>query len=120
MYIENQFFITRYTSPLWNRVPRLTVSGSTVVNDVKIENRIGDALVHRIIRAHREGTAWKCCIVVPLLPGFTFPVDHGDASAVNFLILIIVTTKLIWFCLASHHIGVPESYHRAWSQFYIF
>jgi phospholipase D1/2 len=55
---------------------------STVVNDVKVENKIGDALVHRIIRAHRDGTPWKCCIVIPLLPGFTFPVDHSDASAV--------------------------------------
>ncbi|PIL22872.1 hypothetical protein GSI_15568 [Ganoderma sinense ZZ0214-1] len=69
VYIENQFFIT-----------------STVVNDVKIENRIGDAIVHRIIRAHREGTPWKCCIVIPLLPGFSFPVDHGDASAIRIII----------------------------------
>ncbi len=55
----------------------------TVVNEVKIENRIGDAIVHRIIRAHREGTPFKCCIVIPLLPGFTYPVDHSDASAVS-------------------------------------
>ncbi|KAG6918332.1 hypothetical protein DXG01_015191 [Tephrocybe rancida] len=51
------------------------------VNDVKVENKIGDAIVHRIIRAHRDGGQWKCCIVIPLLPGFTFPVDHSDASA---------------------------------------
>ncbi|CDO70864.1 hypothetical protein BN946_scf184801.g57 [Trametes cinnabarina] len=69
VYIENQFFIT-----------------STVVNEVKIENRIGDALVHRIIRAHREGTPWKCCIVIPLLPGFAFPVDHSDASAIRIIL----------------------------------
>ena len=53
------------------------------MGDVKIENRIGDALVHRIIRAHREGTPWKCCIMIPLIPGFTFPVDHSDGSAVR-------------------------------------
>ncbi|KAG6903141.1 hypothetical protein C0995_004688 [Termitomyces sp. Mi166 len=64
VYIENQFFIT-----------------STTVNDVKVENQIGDAIVHRTIRAYRDGTPWKCCIVIPLLPGFTFPVDHSDASA---------------------------------------
>ncbi|KAI0366603.1 phospholipase D [Pilatotrama ljubarskyi] len=69
VYIENQFFIT-----------------STVVNEVKIENRIGDALVHRIIRAHREKTPWKCCIVIPLLPGFAFPVDHSDASAIRIIL----------------------------------
>ncbi|ESK89222.1 spo14 [Moniliophthora roreri MCA 2997] len=69
VYIENQFFIT-----------------STVINDVKIENKIGDALVHRIIRAYRDGTPWKCCILIPLLPGFSFPVDHGDASAVRIIL----------------------------------
>ncbi|EEB89741.1 hypothetical protein MPER_12129, partial [Moniliophthora perniciosa FA553] len=69
VYIENQFFIT-----------------STVVNDIKIENKIGDALVHRIMRAHRDGTPWKCCIIIPLLPGFSFPVDHGDASAVRIIL----------------------------------
>lgn len=53
------------------------------MNDVKVENRIGDAIFHRIIRAHRNRTPWKCCIMIPLLPGFTFPVDHTDASAVR-------------------------------------
>ena len=40
-----------------------------MVNEVKIENRIGDAIVQRIVRAYRERTPWKCCIVIPLLPG---------------------------------------------------
>lgn len=69
VYIENQFFIT-----------------STVVGDIEIENKIGDALVHRIIRAHREGTKWKACILIPLLPGFTFPVDHDSASAIRIIL----------------------------------
>lgn len=69
VYMENQFFIT-----------------STVVNDMKIENKIGDALVHRIVQAHRDKTPWKCCIVIPLLPGFTFPVDHSDASAIRIIL----------------------------------
>jgi len=55
----------------------------TVVDETKIENKIGDALVQRIIRAHRDKTPWKCCIMIPLLPGFSFPVDHSDASAVS-------------------------------------
>ncbi|KDR82694.1 hypothetical protein GALMADRAFT_238185 [Galerina marginata CBS 339.88] len=69
VYIENQFFIT-----------------STVVNDVKVENNIGDAIVHRILRAHRDRSPWKCCILIPLLPGFTFPVDHSDASAIRIIL----------------------------------
>lgn len=54
-----------------------------MVDDIAIENKIGDAIVHRIIRAHREGTKWRCCIVIPLLPGFPFPVDHTEASSVS-------------------------------------
>ncbi|KAF8635992.1 hypothetical protein AX15_000154 [Amanita polypyramis BW_CC] len=69
VYIENQFFIT-----------------STIVNDTRIENRIGDALVSRIIRAHGIKTPWKCCIMMPLLPGFTFSVDHADASALRIIL----------------------------------
>jgi len=69
VYIENQFFIT-----------------STVVNNVPVENNIGDALVHRIVRAHREGTNWRCCIVIPLIPGFPYPIDHSDASAVRIIV----------------------------------
>ncbi|KAG8909007.1 Phospholipase D1 [Tulasnella sp. 403] len=69
VYIENQFFVT-----------------STVVNEVPVENNIGDALVHRIIRAHREKTPWRACIVIPLLPGFTFPIDHNDASSIRLIV----------------------------------
>ena len=60
-----------------------TKYSSTVVGDIEIENNIGNALVQRIVRAHREGTKWKACILIPLLPGFTFPVDHDSASAVR-------------------------------------
>ena len=69
IYIENQFFIT-----------------STVVDGVPIENGIGDALVERIIRAHREGTAWRACIVIPLLPGYTYPIDSNEASSVRLIL----------------------------------
>lgn len=69
VYIENQFFIT-----------------STVVDGVTIENQIGDALVERIIRAAKEKTPWRACIVIPLLPGYTYPVDSGEASSVRLIL----------------------------------
>ncbi|KAJ7288468.1 phospholipase D [Mycena rebaudengoi] len=69
VYIENQFFIT-----------------STVVNDVRVENKIGDAIVKRIIRAHHDKMPWRCCIMIPVIPGFTFPVDHSDASAIRIIL----------------------------------
>lgn len=69
VYIENQFFIT-----------------STVVDGVEVENRIGDALVDRIIRAHKEGTKWHACIVIPLIPGYAHPIDTAEASSVRLII----------------------------------
>ncbi|KAN0063012.1 Phospholipase D1 [Thecaphora frezii] len=69
VYIENQFFIT-----------------STVTEGTRIENQIGEALVSRIIRAHREGTPWRAIVVIPLIPGFPMPIDHPDASSVRLIV----------------------------------
>ncbi|WVN88729.1 uncharacterized protein L203_103942 [Cryptococcus depauperatus CBS 7841] len=69
VYIENQFFIT-----------------STIVDGIVIENRIGDALVERIIRAHKEKTAWRACIIIPLLPGYSYPIDSNEASSVRLIL----------------------------------
>jgi phospholipase D1/2 len=68
VYIENQFFIT-----------------SCVVDGNVIHNRIGDALVERIIRAHNERTNWKAIIVIPLMPGFEAQVDEADGSSVRVI-----------------------------------
>ncbi|CAO1625909.1 unnamed protein product [Sympodiomycopsis kandeliae] len=68
VYIENQFFVT-----------------STVVEGTMIENNIGNALVSRIIRAHREGTPWRAVIVIPLIPGFPMPISEPDASSVRII-----------------------------------
>jgi hypothetical protein len=87
-------------------------SSRTVVDDVKIENKIGDAIVHRIIRAHREGTPWKCCILIPALPGFPFSLDHGDASSVS----LSPPSRTAAYheannCLDSYHYGMSKSNH---------
>ncbi|KAK5168167.1 Phospholipase D1 [Saxophila tyrrhenica] len=68
VYIENQFFITS-----------CTVEGAT------IHNKIGDALVERIIRAHDEGEDWGCCIVIPLMPGFQNSVDSQDGTSIRLI-----------------------------------
>ena len=83
---------------------------STIVNDTPVENRIGDALVKRIIRAHRQGTKWKACIVIPLLPGFPYPIDHGDASAVSVSMRIVCSSRLIFmFYLGPNHRRMSKS-----------
>ncbi|CCD23548.1 phospholipase D NDAI_0B05150 [Naumovozyma dairenensis CBS 421] len=68
IYIENQFFITTST---WD--------------GVIIENKIGDAIVDRIIRANSEGAEWKAFIIIPLMPGFDSPIDQPEASALRVI-----------------------------------
>lgn len=68
VYIENQFFIT-----------------STVVDGILIENKIGDALVQRIIKAHERQEKWKAFILIPLLPGFEADVGTEKASSVRVI-----------------------------------
>lgn len=68
VYIENQFFVT-----------------SCFIDGTEIHNRIGDALVDRIIKAHNENTAWRAVIVIPLMPGFESQVDEPDGSSVRVI-----------------------------------
>lgn len=108
VYIENQFFIT-----------------STLVETTKIENHIGDALVDRILRAHRDDVPWRAIIVMPLVPGFPLPIDHPDASSVR----LIVEAQYRTICRGKHSIfgrlqahGIdPEEYIsfyglRSWAR----
>ncbi|KAI1271249.1 phospholipase D [Xylaria sp. FL0933] len=68
VYMENQFFIT-----------------STETLNTKVVNRIGDALVERIMRAHRNDEDWRCCILIPLMPGFQNTVDQAEGSSVRLI-----------------------------------
>jgi phospholipase D1/2 len=70
VYIENQFFIT-----------------STEVYGTRISNRIGDALVDRIIRAHENGEDWRCVVVMPLMPGFQNTVDEQEGTSVRLILM---------------------------------
>ena len=69
VYMENQFFIT-----------------STETLNVKIVNRIGDALVERIIRAHRNEEDWRCVIIIPLMPGFQNSVADQEGTSVRLIL----------------------------------
>lgn len=70
VYMENQFFIT-----------------STEVYNTRIINRIGDALVERIIRAHENDEDWRCVILIPTLPGFQNTVDEQEGSSVRLIVM---------------------------------
>ncbi|KAK9314362.1 hypothetical protein V1522DRAFT_430399 [Lipomyces starkeyi] len=68
VYIENQFFIS-----------------STTVDGTVIENQIGDALVERIMRAHKHDESWRAVIIIPLMPGFEAEVDQQDGTSVRLI-----------------------------------
>lgn len=68
VYIENQFFITTCN-----------------MDGTKITNKLGDALVDRIERAHRNGDNWLAIIVIPLVPGFPSTVDSQDGTSVRLI-----------------------------------
>ncbi|TGJ83392.1 hypothetical protein E0Z10_g5376 [Xylaria hypoxylon] len=68
VYMENQFFVT-----------------STETLNTKVTNRIGDAIVERILRAHRNDEEWRCCILIPLMPGFQNTVDQAEGSSVRLI-----------------------------------
>lgn len=68
VYIENQFFIT-----------------STETMNVKITNKIGDAIVERAVRAYRNNESWRCVIVIPLMPGFQNTVDEPEGTSVRLI-----------------------------------
>lgn len=68
VYLENQFFIT-----------------ASAFDGTVIENRIGDALVDRIIRAHNEKKKWRAVIMIPLMPGFESQVDEAEGSSVRVI-----------------------------------
>jgi phospholipase D1/2 len=68
VYIENQFYISS-----------CTVEGTT------INNKIGDALVDRAIKAHENREQWQACLVIPLMPGFQNSVDSQDGTSVRLI-----------------------------------
>lgn len=68
VYMENQFFIT-----------------STETMNVKIINKIGDAIVERAIRAFNNNESWRAVILIPLMPGFQNTVDEAEGTSVRLI-----------------------------------
>ncbi|KAF3923416.1 hypothetical protein ABW21_db0206410 [Orbilia brochopaga] len=65
IYIENQFFITATTSD----------------EGWPVKNRIGEALVNRIVRAHHAGEKFRVIVIMPSVPAFAGDLkDDGALS----------------------------------------
>ncbi|XP_065426602.1 phospholipase D2 isoform X3 [Chrysemys picta bellii] len=67
IYIENQFFIS-------------CADGRAVLNTV------GDAIVSRILRAHREQTRFRVFVLLPLLPGFEGDIAEGGGNSIQAIL----------------------------------
>uniref|UniRef100_A0A8D3EBU3 Phospholipase n=1 Tax=Scophthalmus maximus TaxID=52904 RepID=A0A8D3EBU3_SCOMX len=48
-----------------------------------VYNKIGDAIIERIIRAHKEGKKYRVYVVTPLLPGFEGDITTGGGNAIQ-------------------------------------
>uniref|UniRef100_A0AAQ5Z729 Phospholipase n=1 Tax=Amphiprion ocellaris TaxID=80972 RepID=A0AAQ5Z729_AMPOC len=64
IYIENQFFIS-------------------CADNRTVYNKIGDAIIERVIRAHKEGKKYRVYVVTPLLPGFEGDITTGGGNAIQ-------------------------------------
>nr|XP_040037022.1 phospholipase D2 [Gasterosteus aculeatus aculeatus] len=82
IYIENQFFIS------------CADGGKTIYNG------IGDAIVKRILRAHREQKKYRVFVVVPLLPGFEGDISLGGGNAIQAILHFTYRTM----CRGEHSI----------------
>lgn len=74
IYLENQYFITRCLSSY----DEGNVAGG-------VTNGIGKALVERIVRAHREGMAFRVAVLRPLMPAFAAALHLPEASCVRIV-----------------------------------
>ncbi|MED6259843.1 Phospholipase D [Ataeniobius toweri] len=81
IYIENQFFIS-------------------CAEDKVIHNKIGDAIVDRILRAHREQKKYRVFVVIPLLPGFEGDITTGGGNAIQAIMHFTYRTM----CRGEHSI----------------
>jgi len=84
IYIENQFLCVHSDDAIaWFDLLTVLFSISATKDGEQIVNKIAEALVERIIRAHRDGNKFKVFIAIPELPGFAGNVK--DESSLQFI-----------------------------------
>ncbi|XP_004716185.1 phospholipase D2 isoform X1 [Echinops telfairi] len=67
LYIENQFFIS-------------CSDGRTVLN------KLGDEIVDRILKAHKQGQCFRVYVLLPLLPGFEGDISTGGGNSIQAIL----------------------------------
>ncbi|KAG0174673.1 hypothetical protein DFQ28_005271 [Apophysomyces sp. BC1034] len=103
VYIENQFFITSTEDD----------------SDFILKNKIGQAIVRRIVRAHEEGTKFKVVVLMPLMPAFPADLCTKEAATAR----LVMHFQYISICRGNRSIvnklkkaGInPDEYIRFYS-----
>ncbi|KAK0103164.1 hypothetical protein ONS96_005771 [Cadophora gregata f. sp. sojae] len=102
VYIENQFFIT-----------------ATGDQQHPVRNKIGAAIVERVVRAYREGQKYKVIVAMPAVPAFAGDLHADDSLGTR----AIMEFQYHSICRGGHSImeeiekaGVPDS--RQYIRFY--
>ncbi|XP_012515393.1 PREDICTED: phospholipase D2 isoform X3 [Propithecus coquereli] len=67
LYIENQFFIS-------------CSDGRTVLN------KVGDEIVDRILKAHKQRQCFRVYVLLPLLPGFEGDISTGGGNSIQAIL----------------------------------
>ncbi|XP_003791251.2 phospholipase D2 [Otolemur garnettii] len=67
LYIENQFFIS-------------CSDGRTILN------KVGDEIVDRILKAHKQGQCFRVYVLLPLLPGFEGDISTGGGNSIQAIL----------------------------------
>ncbi|KAI5089509.1 phospholipase D2 isoform X1, partial [Silurus meridionalis] len=96
IYIENQFFIS-------------------CAEANSVQNRIGDAIVNRILRAHSEKQKYKVFVVIPLLPGFEGDISEGGGIAMQAILHFTYRTINRGKCSILYRL--KEQMQDEWAQY---
>ncbi|XP_015283368.1 PREDICTED: phospholipase D2 [Gekko japonicus] len=67
LYIENQFFIS-------------------CADRRNVYNTVGDAVINRVLRAHREKKPFRVYVLLPLLPGFEGDIARGGGNSIQAIL----------------------------------
>jgi phospholipase D1/2 len=83
IYIENQFFskfLFAFKLVFSSKLTHTSIV-STTQDDKLLRNKIAQALVERIRRAHDKGEKFRVYVVIPLVPAFQGDLASSEASS---------------------------------------
>ncbi|KAI9105816.1 hypothetical protein DFS34DRAFT_601037 [Phlyctochytrium arcticum] len=128
VYIENQFFITKYEpaashipgekggnastdphSSHSHHIPSRRGRGQKLpISRVRVHNPIASALAYRILRAHKAHQPFKAFVVIPLYPAFHGDISKPDSDPALAYVLCAQTECIRGFYTQLEKGGIPR------------